>query len=184
MALYGALSAVLIPLVILAAMGIALDFRVVGRHLSPAIPAILLPLAACLQAEGTRRFAIRTIGAAACLFMIISVLNLRMHKRHANDDYRTATAIAIRALKEGKSVWWQADMNATRYYAYRAGGMTMVNRIQILESDPPTSLLSADLVIINRPDLKYRNVDYQSELKRNFFKHNAVFTGFEIWESQ
>lgn len=184
LALYGAVSAVMIPLVILAAMGILLDFRVVGRHLSPAIPAILLPLAACLQVDGTRRIAIRTIGMIACLFMIISALNIRLLKRHANDDYRTATAIAIKALGEGKRIWWQADMNAARYYAYRTGGMSMVNRLQILESDAPSSLISADLVIINRPDLKYRGFDYQSELQRNFFKQNAGFTGFEIWESQ
>jgi hypothetical protein len=179
-----ALAVVILPLMVLAVMGLVLDFRVVGRHLSPAIPAILLPIAACLQANGPRRVLVRSLGAAACGFMLLSYLNVRLHKRHANDDYRSATTIAIQALKDGKRVWWQADMNATRYYAYRTGGMPMVHAIQVLESDPPTSLLSADLVIINRPELKHRGVDYQADLKRNFFKQESAFPGFEVWKSE
>lgn len=184
MALVGAVTAVLLPLVVLAVMGILLDFRVVGRHLSPGIPAILLPLAVCLQVDGPRRKLVRTLGGIACVFMIISSANVRLQKRHANDDYRTATDIAINALKEGKRVLWQADMNTPRYYAYRTGGMPMVNAIQVLESDAPTSLLSADLVLINRPDLRHRGVDYQADLKRSFFEQEAVFTGFEVWKSK
>ena len=92
--------------------------------------------------------------------------------------------IAFKALNEGKRIWWQADMNATRYYAYRQGGMPMVNAIQVLESDPPSSLMFADLVIINRPDLRFRGADYQSELRRNGFEPVSKFTGFEIWSAR
>ena len=74
-------------------------------------------------------------------------------------------------------------MNATRYYAYRIGGMNLVNTIQTLESDPPTGLMFADRVVINRPDIRFRGKDYQSELKRNYFKPVARFSGFEIWSS-
>jgi len=184
LARYGAVVAVVLPLLGLAVIGVLMEFRVVGRHLSPAIPAILLPLAACLRADGPRRKITLTVGWAACFFMALSAINLRLLERHANDDYRRATNIAINALKEGKRVWWRADMNTPRYYAYRIGGMPVVNAIQILESDAPTSLLTTDLVIINRPDLQYRGFDYQSELKRNFFKQDAVFTGFEVWEAK
>jgi hypothetical protein len=183
-ALIGAAAAVLVPLLLLSVIGIVMDFRVVGRHLSPMIPAILLPLAACLSAEGPRRKTTLIMGGVACSFMALSALNVRLLERHANDDYRRASAIAFKALKEGKRVWWQADMNATRYYAYREGGMKLVNAIQVLESDIPTSMIATDIIVINRPDLKYRGVDYQSEFKRNFFKQEAVFTGFEIWKSE
>ena len=39
------ICAVLLPILILTAVGLAQDFRVLGRHFSPAIPAVLLPLA-------------------------------------------------------------------------------------------------------------------------------------------
>lgn len=176
--------AVLVPLVFLATVGVMMDFRVLGRHLSPVLPAVLLPIAMTLDTTGKRQTLWRTVGAAAVALSITSAIGLRFMERHARDDYRRATDIVVKALRDGKRVWWQADMNATRFYAYREGGMPMVNAIQVLESDVPTSLLSTDLVVINRPDLKYRGSDYQSELKRNFFKQEAVFTGFEIWKSE
>jgi hypothetical protein len=179
-----AAAAVLIPLAILAVFGALMDFRVLGRHLSPAIPAILLPIAHCLSSAPANKSLVRVCGALACLAMVVSSLTVRLHPRHAKDDYRSATAMAIKALGEGKRIWWQADMNAARYYAYRHGGMRSVNLIQVLESDPPTGLMFADVVVINRPDLRFRGVDYQSELRRNFFQPLARFPGFEVWETR
>jgi hypothetical protein len=159
------------------------DFRVLGRHLSPAIPAVLLPIAAAFTIQGPQRRLGMTLGTLALAFMLASSLSLRLQEKHARDDYRSATEIGIEALRQGKEVWWQADMNATRYYAHRIGGMPMVNAIQVLESNPPSSLMFADVVVINRPDLRFRGVDYQKELSRNFFKKEAEFTGFEIWRT-
>ena len=96
-------------------------------------------------------------------------MSLQQEERHARDDYRTATHIGIEALKKGTAVWWQADMNATRYYAYRQGGMALVNAIQVLESAPPSSLLVADVVVINRPDFRYKDGKHREQLKRNLF---------------
>jgi hypothetical protein len=175
---------VFVPLFFFVGLGFAMDFRVLGRHLSPVLPAILLPIAVTLETTGRKSKVWRMVGATAVALSLVSAIGLRFMERHARDDYRRATGIAIKALNEGKRVWWRADMNAPRYYAYRAGGMRMVHAIQIMESDIPTSLLSTDLVIINRPDLRHRGFDYQSELKRNFFKQELVFTGFEIWKSE
>lgn len=174
--------AVLLPVMILSIIGILKDFQVLGRHLSPAIPALLLPLAAALAAEVKSKVPV-LLGALAVLFMLASSLELRFLERHARDDYRTATPIAIEALKKGKAVLWQADMNAARYYAYRQGGMAYINAIQILESNPPSSFLVADVVIINRPDLRYPEGKHREQLKRNFFKQVGGFTGFEIWDT-
>jgi hypothetical protein len=184
--LAGIACAALLPLLILATVGTLMDFRVVGRHLSPAIPAILLPLAGCLQATGRlRRFAL-PLGIGACLLMVASSLGIRFLERHAKEDYRKATAMAIEALENGKRVWWQGDMNTPRYYAFRQGGVRMIHRIQVLESDPPTSPMFADIVFINRPDIRYfnTNLDYRTHLKRNFFHLAEKFPGFEVWMSE
>lgn len=78
--------------------------------------------------------------------------------------------MSIDALQEGKRVWWQADMNCARYYAFRTGGYPLVHRIQQLESDPPTSTMFADVIILNRPDLHYRERDHRALIKHNFFR--------------
>jgi hypothetical protein len=174
--------AVLLPVILLTGIGILKDFQVLGRHLSPAIPALLLPIAAALAAGRKAKLPV-LLGALAVLFMLASSIELRFLERHARDDYRKATQIGIELLKKGKAVWWQADMNATRYYAYRQGGMALVNAIQVLESAPPSSLLVADVVIINRPDFRYPDGKHHEQLKRNSFKQAARFSGFEVWKT-
>lgn len=176
--------AVSVPVIILSVIGILQDFQVLGRHLSPAIPALLLPIAATLGAGFKAKAKLPLVlGTLSVLFMLASSICLRFQEHHARDDYRSATHFVIDALKKGKTIWWQADMNATRYYAFRKGGIALVNAIQPLESAPPSSLLVADVVVINRPDLRYRNGDHREDLKRNQFKLTGHFTGFEIWET-
>jgi hypothetical protein len=176
-------AAVAIPLVMFAAVSLLKDFRVLGRHLSPMLPVVLLPVARCLQEcpKGNKSWIALSVSTLA--IWLTSGLSMRLSERHARDDYRRASAIMFKSLQDGRRVWWQADMNATRYYAYRIGGMNLVNTIQTLESDPPTGLMFADMVVINRPDIRFRGKDYQSELKRNYFKPVARFSGFEIWSS-
>lgn len=175
--------AVIVPVLILTVVGFMQDFRVLGRHLSPAIPAVLLPIAHALNLHGRPARRGILLGGGAVTFMIASSIELRFLERHARDDYRRATEFCIDALKQGKTVWWQADMNATRYYAYRTGGIPMVNAIQILESEPPSGFMFADVVVINRPDFRYPNGNHRAELKRNAFENAGTFTGFEVWKT-
>ncbi len=180
----GVACAVLLPILVLTAVGLLQDFRVLGRHFSPAMPAVLLPIALAFSAGGRFKSLPALAASLAVAFMLASSIGLRILERHARDDYRTAANLGIDALEKGRSVWWQADMNATRYYAYRRGGMPLVNDIQLLESEPPTSLMFADMVVINRPDLRHAGNNYRAELKRNLFKPTASFTGFEVWETK
>lgn len=175
--------AVVFPLAFLILIGFLQDFRVLGRHLSPVIPAVLLPTAAALSTWNRSKLKTAVIGVLTLGFMLLSFANLRFLEKHTRDDYRKATSIAIEALQENQSVWWQADMQAARYYAYRKGGMTLVNQIQVLESSPPSGLMFADVIIVNRPDLRHGKSDYQKEFAQNFFKLESRFTGFEIWKS-
>jgi hypothetical protein len=175
--------ALLIPITTLAVVGVIADFRVLGRHLSPAIPAVLLPLALCWEVGLRKKSASLALAAAASLILLASSLSLRFQEKHARDDYRTATTIAIDALKQGKQILWLADMNAARHYAYHTGGMPYINALQQLESDPP-SLLFADIIVINRPDIRFKSTDFRKELQKNGFTQQPSFTGFEVWKSQ
>lgn len=175
--------AVLLPIVVLSATGWIMNFRVLGRHLSPGMPAVLLPVALALAETGRWRTQALAAGGLAVCLSLASALVLRFSARHERDDFRPATAVVFNALKNGESVWWQADMNCLRYYAYLEGGIQLVNIVQKLESEAPDSLLIADWIIINRPDLRHPGRDYQNELLRNSFKQVDTFTGFEVWKS-
>ncbi len=174
---------VIVPVLLLTVVGLMKDFRVLGRHLSPAIPAVLLPIALALEGNcwGIRG---RTIALAAIAAGFCSALGIRLAERHERDDFRQASAIALEHLAKGETVWWQADMNAMRYYAYLKGGIRLVNAVQVLESSPP-SLLVSDVVILNRPDLKYRSHDYRADFRRNDMEPEPRrIRGFEIWKSK
>lgn len=100
----GAAAAILVPLALLALIGGLMDFRVVGRHLSPGIPAVLLPIAASLQISGRLRRIAIPLGVGACLLMVVSSLCIRLAERHAKAEFRQATALAIKALSQGLSL--------------------------------------------------------------------------------
>ena len=170
-----------IPVVILTAVAVLAHFSVLGRHMAPLIPALLLPLATCV--ETARRS--RTALVLSILFLscwVLSSFRIRFSKVFSRDDYRTATSLAIEELEQGKSVLWYGDMNAPRYYAMRLGGMPTVNFIQQLESDRPSSPMFADVIFLNRPDLRFQNVpDYAEWLEGEGFSLATRLSGFEVW---
>jgi hypothetical protein len=175
--------AILLPILLLAGVGIAANFRVLGRHLSPAIPALLLPFCLCLAKASTNRLHL-VVGSLAVLISLTSATSLRFAEKHARDDYRAATESALDALAKNQSVLWQADMNTPRYYAFRKGGWPLVHVIHTLETDPPSGYMFADLVVINRPDIGYKNRDHRQTMKEAAFELQASLTGFEIWRNR
>jgi hypothetical protein len=55
--------------------------------------------------------------------------------------------------------------------------MPLVNAVQQLESDQP-GLVFADLVVINRPDNRYKGFNYRKDLKRHDFVPLRTLPGF------
>ena len=79
---------------------------------------------------------------------------------------------------------WNADMNAPRFYVFRSGGTAMINVIQILEAERPATLLTVDVIYINRPDLRYPGQDHRKLLASQGFVLDHKFKGFEVWHSE
>lgn len=97
--------------------GIFGNFRVVGRHLMPAMPFLLLGLAMLATGLWSRRSAVnRGIVVTVAAVMLVSAITFRTADRHAKDDYRGATAAALEAASHGGIVWWAADRAAANYY--------------------------------------------------------------------
>jgi len=177
--------AVGVPLLALAAVGLLMDFRVLGRHLSPMLPAVLLPIALALE-SGIARKSIRStvLAVLAFFFMLASALSLRFFDQHARDDYRSAANLALDAMAAGRTVVWSADMNCARFYAYQRGGMEWVNRIQKWETGRPASLFFVHMVVINRPDVYALSQHHRNALEADFTPTDHPPRGFEIWKSR
>ena len=182
-AVLGLAVAVGLPVLILATVGALADFRVLGRHMSPAMPAVLLPFCLCLSGASTRKPQL-VVGTLAILVSLTSAVILRFDVRHARDDFRTATAIALDALAKNQTVLWQADIGTPYYYAFRAGGWPLVRACQTLYTDRPSGYMLADLVVINRPDIGYRNRDHNKVMAQAAFELQTPLTGFEVWRNR
>jgi len=170
------------PILVLCAVGLLQDFRVLGRHFSPVIPAVLLPVAVALGAVGPKRIRSVVVGGLAVCVMILSSLGVRLLERHARDDCRRASERLFAEMGTDKTIMWNADMNSLRYYAFRRGGFPLVQAVQVLESEKPSSLFMADVVILNRPEISFQGQDHEEVLRRNDFEKVDSFTGFEVWK--
>lgn len=174
--------AVALPLIILAITSLVAQFQVLGRHLSPAIPALLLPLAACLSADSPKKIPAVFIGAAAILVSLTSALLLRFNPIHFRDDYRTVSHLAIALLDENQTLLWKADTAAPSYYAYRKNRPSASDTFMHLEAHPP-AIEASDYIIINRPDLRFPGIDHKAYLLENGFTLTHTPKGFEIWKT-
>jgi hypothetical protein len=179
----GVAVAVVLPILILAVVGAIADFRVLGRHLSPAIPAGLLPIALCLGNASSRRLQL-IAGTLAILVSLTSAAFLRFDPRHARDDFRAATSMALAAHAKNQTVLWQADIGTPYYYAFRKGGWPRVHAFQTLYSNQPSGTMFADLIFMNRPDIGYKNRDHRKIMEQAAFEPVTSISGFEIWKNR
>jgi len=110
-------AAVVLPSVVTVAGMFFSDYRPLPRHFMPALPSVILALAALLPAAlAQRHILVRAAAVLLPLLWLGSSLNLRWREAHAKDDYRTAAAIAAAALRANKEVWWAADAAAAFIY--------------------------------------------------------------------
>lgn len=169
-----------IPMAVLACVSVIANFSVLGRHMSPLIPWLLVPVGWFFR-ESLRKKVWLAVALPVMAGAVISAVILRTAERHKRDDYRQATALVVEDLKKGRTVQWNADMNTPRFYVYREGGMAMVNAIQIMQSERPETLLMVDVVYINRPDLYFPKKNHAEMLTAKGFILEKELKGFEIW---
>ena len=93
------------------------DHRPLPRHFLPALPAVILALAAVwAKAFAQKSLFWRATALLLPMLWLGSALNYRWSSSHAKEDYRTAAKIAHDALIEKGDVWWAADPAAAHVY--------------------------------------------------------------------
>jgi hypothetical protein len=106
-----------LPLVAIFGAMFLFDHRPLPRHFIPALPAVLLAIAALVQsALQARPLFWRSVAVALPVLWLLSSLSFRWQPVHAKDNYREASAIAAAGLRENKEVWWAADPAAAYIY--------------------------------------------------------------------
>jgi uncharacterized membrane protein len=122
-------------------------FRLLGRHLTPVFPVLLLCLSGGLALLWRDRTG-RLCALAFFAVMLTSSLVQRFHPRYAKDDYRGAAAIARQALDSGQVVWWAADQASTQFY-----GVPEVHVLMNPEIEDFDHLPRPDVIILSKTDV-------------------------------
>ncbi|MCX6966384.1 MAG: hypothetical protein NTZ46_01165 [Verrucomicrobia bacterium] len=175
------LLALLLPLVGTIGLGVVGHFRILGRHLMPAFPLLLLATAAALGSLGPRQR-----GLVALFFAVWagSFASLRFSPTHRKDDYRSAAHAAQNALLSGKRVWWAADLATARYYGLSfspRGTLTpwMNAAAAELEGQPPP-----DLLILSKRDLYDQGGALEGYIVSHGYLPGAIFPAFTLYEKR
>jgi hypothetical protein len=170
------------------AVGVAVRFRVLGRHCAPLLPLVLFVLGSGIAALLKRRDWVgRLVLAAFVGLSLISCLSLRFSERHAKDDYRGAAAMGREALARGETVWWGARKEGAILYhlplteqPVKPGmAVYVANQGKGFERDLP----KPDLVLTSKADLFDSNGALADYLARAGFCPTASFPAFTTWRA-
>ncbi|HEY4951770.1 MAG TPA: hypothetical protein VII71_00100, partial [Verrucomicrobiae bacterium] len=115
---------------------------------------------------------------------LISALEIRFAPRHDKDDYRSAVAVAKKAVAEGKRTYWAADVQTAIYYGLirdeeRDTGSSQV--ILYSARDAQKSLPASNLVVLSKVDLYDRSGAIREFLRDNGYEPAEQFQAFQLW---
>ncbi len=164
-----------LPFVALAGVAVFADFSVLGRHMCPLIPWLLVPVGWFFKMSLKRRVWL-AVTLPVLAGAVASAVILRTAERHRRDDYRQAAGMLLEDLKVGRSVIWNADTHTPVYYA-RHKGSGMLN----LEMGSPETRPTADVIYLNRPDLRHPGQDHHELYRSHGFALDCEVKGFEVW---
>jgi len=178
----------LLPIVVIVAAGLLAHFRVLGRHFSPVIPVLLLIEAAGLRfLWSARKWWTCALVAFFCILTIYSCLCLRFAPRHQKDDYRTAATIAKVALREGRTVWWNAAEAGARYYQLPTvrspqPGVSAALLLANPSSEDLARLPGPQVIITSKPDLFDNQFALSNYIRDNGFHSTRQLPAFTLWQ--
>ena len=167
--------------------GWLVHFRVLGRHLAPLVPAVLLLLisgAAALWSRGS--WWGRVAVAAFCLLSLLSCLSLRLAARHEKDNYRAAAAIAKAGLHNGQPVWWNAAEEGALYYGVPVATRGASQGEALFVANPTRGWLrqlpSPALIVASKPDVYDGQGALAEYIRERGYREAGRLQAFIIWE--
>jgi hypothetical protein len=176
-----------IPPAFILGAGWAVHFRVLGRHLAPFVPALLLVLTFGASALWSQKSGWARVPVVVfCLLSLLSCLSVRFAARHEKDDYRTASAVAKAALHKGEQVWWNAAEEGALYYGVPVTAGVASNGAALFLMDPTRESLGAlplpGLIIASKPDIYDGQMVLADFIRERGYREIGRFTAFVLWE--
>lgn len=181
--LLAALIGIGLPMMFFVVLCLAKDFRFLGRHLAPAAPIVSLCIARLFSTHGPNRLICNGLATAALTLGLVSALSLRFSERHRKDDYRTAAALAIAYMQNGRRVVWCADSYVASVYntpgKFEGTGSWNAWTFHV----PGQTLDGGEMVFVSKPDIYDQKGELRKQLADNKFAVASTLTAFQIYEN-
>ena len=176
-----------IPLLFLLALSWAKGFRVVGRHMSPALPLVAFGLAAILAwSDGSKKKRLAAGGTLLAL-LLCSSLMIRFSPLHEDDDYQSAVAETLNLLERNDQVWWVADPKGFRYYSPNLGAaeeqIEVFNHGDTMGTDTINNKRRPDSVVLSKHDIFDQKGVIRKYLAERGFEGRRISSAFVIYEN-
>ena len=181
--------AMIVGIAMMIALGLTTHFRVLGRHLMPSFPFLLLAISVAAD-RAIAKFGRVALGAIG-MFIVLSLfssLQIRLAVRHAKDDYRSASAFAKATIASGGTVWWVADKAGAEYYGLPVGvpdqkvmfdPKVAVNLVGFNDT-MRAALQSPTIVILSKEDIYDPQGYLQSWMAAHHYSISHRFTSFTV----
>lgn len=180
---------VLVPVMFVLVLGYISGFRVLGRHLMPILPALIL-VCALLSEQLWKLTKGRVLLISMALLFLGSGLQVRFSQRFAKDDYRTAALTARQETERGGTVWWAADRAGANYYGLdpslpssaipfsESGRVIFANN---REKNLLDQLPEPDLIILSKEDVYDKTGDLRLFIQEMGFQKSFSAAAFTFW---
>jgi hypothetical protein len=190
------------PVLLTFALGFVLHWRVVGRHITPIIPFIVMVYGLGIAWWWQRPFLGKVVAVAAVIVLAYSSLSIRFAPRFEKDDYRGAAELAKAEIERGGQVWWIAHPWGALYYglnprlmsdarydvefpvladAWQACSAPCVEAHVDQRAEELEQMKDPSLVLLSRPDIWDNQDGVGQYLKARNFKQVGVLQAFTVW---
>jgi hypothetical protein len=180
------ISVVLIGVVMMFILGMTTHFRVLGRHLMPAFPFIVLAVSIGADHAIKMHKKVGWLMVSIIIFlMFASSLIIRFSDYHAKDDYRGAAMQAKTSILKGGTVWWAADTAGAHYYAVPIKHPESDLKGVYLTVNPTEAELdkfpSPDTVILSKADIYDNSGSLQEWLRSHGYLLSKKLQSFSVY---
>jgi hypothetical protein len=176
------------PVLCLFLVGLFINFNILGRHVTPAMPFVLLVVTLGITLLLQKKRALP--GVVAVVFALLSIsscFGIRFCPWHSKDNYRGAAAAVSELVQDRQVAWWCASWEAAEYYHLPVRQKPDERSASILVVRSPNaeqlrSLPAPDVVVLSKPDIYDSKGTIAAMLQQENFSQIQTFKAFAIWK--
>ena len=164
------------------ALGTLGHVSVLGRHLTPALPALLLLMGWTLA----RLWANSRVRALTCVTLVPFLFSsgmLRLAERHTKTDARAGLAAAEPIIAANDTLWWVGDRELPWYYSSSIGRVPNAILVIHPSANDIAALPAPAAIFLLRPDVFDQRGAAQDYIRARNYRREREWNTLSLWRA-